>query len=107
MPGIGEAWIEVQGAINECNGWLGVRLKIAEDVSHVTEDMGIVASSPKRAPSKVDALLPASMLILGPAVSTKARVAIGSLCKSLSIIRIVRERLPEQVKCTHGALPIP
>jgi hypothetical protein len=71
------------------------------------EDIGLVASSPKRAPSKVDALLPVSLLILAPAVSTKLYVAMGSRCKSLSIVRIARERLPEQLKRTHGFLPIP
>ena len=34
---------------------------------YVSEDIGIVASSLKRAPSKVDALLPVSLLILAPA----------------------------------------
>src|SRR5215467_6665044 len=88
-----EAWIEVQGAINECNGWPDVWLKITEDVSYANEDIGIVASSLKRAPSKVDGLLPASLLILAPGVSTKLHVAMGSHCQSHSIVRITRERL--------------
>src|SRR5215467_5365154 len=86
---------------------LDVRLKMAEDVSYVNEDIGIVVSTSKRAPSKVYPLLPASLLILGPAICTKLHVARGSLCKSQSIVRIARERLPEQVKCTHDALPFP
>src|SRR5262249_35796654 len=107
MPAEGEAWIEVQGAINECNGWLDVRLIMAEDVGRTSEDIGIVASSLERAPSKVDALLPASLLILAPAVSTKLHVAMGSHCKNQAIVRIARECLPEQVKCTYDALPFP
>jgi len=76
-------------------------------MSYTGEDIGIVASSLKRAPSKGDALVPASLPILAPAVSTKLHVAMGSGCKSQSIVRIARERLPEQVKCTHDALPFP
>ena len=80
---------------------------MAEDVSYPDEDLGVVASNLKRAPSKVDGLLPASLLILAPAVSTKLHVAMGSHCKSFSIVCIARERLPKQVKCTHDALPFP
>jgi hypothetical protein len=39
----------------------------AEGVSDVNEDIGIVASSLKRAPRKVDALLPVLLLIVTPA----------------------------------------
>src|SRR5262245_5412697 len=102
-----EAWIEVQSAINQGDGWIDVRLEIAEDLSGVAEDIGIVASSPKRAASKIDAILAVPLPILAPTVCSKHLVAMGCLRKSQSIVRVTLERLPEQIKCAHRSFPIP
>ena len=60
-----EAWVEIQGAIYEGNSWIDVRLEVAEDLSHVAEDIGIVARSLKRSASKIDAVLTVSLRIRG------------------------------------------
>jgi len=58
-------------------------------VSYVSEDL-------KRAPSKVDGLMPASLPILAPAGSAKLHVAMGSECKSISIVRIAVSACPSR-----------
>jgi hypothetical protein len=51
-----EAWVKIQGTIYEANSWIDVWLKVAEDISRVAEDFGIVASNLKRTASKIDAV---------------------------------------------------
>jgi len=73
-----EAWVEIQGAIYEGNSWIDVWLEVAEDVSRVAEDLGVVAGSLKRPASKIDAVLTVSLRIVARAVCIKHCVTLGS-----------------------------
>ena len=55
-PADSEAWVEIQGTIYQGNSSIDVWLKVAEDVSRIAEDIGIVTGSLKRAASKIDAV---------------------------------------------------
>src|SRR5215467_13859385 len=92
-----EAWVEIQGAINEGNGWIDIRLEMAEDISRVSEDMWVIAGSVKRAASKIDAVLAVPLPIITPAGYIKHLVTPGSLRESQPISRVTLERLPEQI----------
>src|SRR5262245_17005672 len=107
MPTHCEAWVEIQGAIDEGNGWIDVRLEVAEDASRVAEDNSVIASGLKPATRKIEAVLAVPLLIVDPAIYVKHSVAKGRQCESHSIVRVTLECLSEQIKCAHRLFSFP
>src|SRR5262249_43092651 len=68
IPAMCVAWIYIQSAVNEGDGWIDVWLEVAEDMSREGKDIGVVSSSRKRAARKIDAVLAVPLSILTPTV---------------------------------------
>src|SRR6516165_4070831 len=95
------AWVEIKGAINEGNGYIDVRLEVAENVGRVAEDIGVVARSLKRAARQIESVLTIPLLIFGPPICIKMCVQKGRLRESQSIVRVTVERPPQEIKGMH------
>ena len=76
-------------------------------VGSPAEDTGVVIGEPKRMPGEIDPLTAVQVRVVGPAVDVQIHMAVRRQRERRAVMRIVLDRLPEQIECCDYILFFP